>query len=228
MADHSNPAPLIDARTSSKEAVLRRVRAATASFEPPPIPRDYRRAGSAPVPDQEALVDLFIDRLVDYKADVARCSIADIGAAVVGFLEAEEAARVVVPGGLPADWLPDGSPDGPPVTRLGDDDPLTLSELDAADGVVTGCAVAVAETGTVVLDGGEGQGRRALTLLPDLHVVIVTTDRLVPRVPDALDRLDPRRPLTWISGPSATSDIELDRVEGVHGPRRLRVVVAAR
>ena len=113
------------------------------------------------------------------------------------------------------------------VVRVPDDSPLTWDELDAIDGVITGCAVAIAETGTIVLDADADQGRRALSLLPDLHVCVVSADRIVGSVPEALARLDPTRPLTWISGPSATSDIELQRVEGVHGPRRLDVIIVS-
>jgi L-lactate dehydrogenase complex protein LldG len=132
---------------------------------------------------------------------------------------------LVVPAGLPPGWLP-GPVDG--VT----DDPaaggLPVERLDAADGVVTAAAVAVAETGTIVLDGSAGQGRRVISLLPDLHVCVLRPEQVVGTVPEAIARLDPTRPLTWISGPSATSDIELDRVEGVHGPRNLHVVLAVR
>jgi len=134
-------------------------------------------------------------------------------------LAERSARRVATPAGLPDDWLA-----GSDVERLGDDPPLSFDDLDRLDGVITGCAVAVAETGTIILDGGPDQGRRALSLLPDLHVCVVMASQVVGSVPEALARLDPTRPQTWISGPSATSDIELQRVEGVHGPRRLDVV----
>jgi L-lactate dehydrogenase complex protein LldG len=124
---------------------------------------------------------------------------------------------VVVPVDLPAAWQPDDA--------IVDDPPLSPAQLDQADGVLTACALAIAVTGTVVLDHGPGQGRRALTLLPDYHLVVVRGAHVVTAVPDAIAALDPTRPLTWISGPSATSDIELTRVEGVHGPRTLEVIL---
>ncbi len=228
MADGTHPEPLIAPRVTSRRAILERVRAATVGFDAPVIRRDYRRAGHEQQPTVEDLLEVFIDRLVDYKADVTCCADPAVGATIADHLSTEGAVRVVVPEGFPEEWLVASPAGEPAMIRLDDTVPLTFAELDAADGVLTSCAVAVAETGTIVLDGGAGQGRRALTLLPDLHVVVVTTDQLVARVPDALGRLDPRRPLTWISGPSATSDIELNRVEGVHGPRRLRVVVVER
>ena len=127
---------------------------------------------------------------------------------------------MVVPDGVPHDWL---VADG--VERVPDSPPLSSDDLDRIDAVLTGCALAIAETGTIVLDGGPDQGRRALTLVPDHHLCVVRADQVVDDVSAAVAALDPRRPLTWISGPSATSDIELRRVEGVHGPRHLYVLL---
>jgi L-lactate dehydrogenase complex protein LldG len=180
------------------------------------VPRDYRRAG-APGVDPVAL---FAERAADYRATVERIASAGLAAAMATALAGRGAGRIVVPAGVPAGWLADAD-----VTVLADDPPLTTAELDAADGVVTGAALAVADTGTIVLDAGEAQGRRALTLLPDFHLCVVRADQIVTSVPEAVARIDPRRPLTWISGPSATSDIELNRVEGVHGPRDLHILV---
>ena len=164
--------------------------------------------------DATAMPDLFAERVADYQATVTRCAAADLTGAITSALDGT--ASVVVPPGLGLDV---------PGAVL--DDGLTHTELDAVDAVVTTAAVGIAETGTVVLDHGPGQGRRVVTLLPDLHVCVVHEHQVVPDVPDALARLDPQRPQTWISGPSATSDIELSRVEGVHGPRRLHVVLVA-
>ena len=203
---------------SSRDRILARVRAALADVsaaEPAGdtgVPREYERTRSGP-----DIVELLMDRLVDYKAQVRE--VTDVPAAVAEALRARRARRVAAPTGIPAEWLGDAE-------AVRDDPPLSAAGLDALDGVVTGCAVAIAETGTIVLDAGADQGRRALTLIPDHHLCVVRRDQIVRTVPEALERLDPSRPLTWISGPSATSDIELDRVEGVHGPRTLEVLIA--
>jgi L-lactate dehydrogenase complex protein LldG len=175
------------------------------------VERRYRVADATP-----ASLELFVDRVEDYRARVHRVAPADVAATVAALA----AGRLVVPAGFPEQWLTgvDVVPDLPS---------LSAAELDALDGVVTSCALAIAETGTIVLDGGPGQGRRALTLVPDHHVVVVRAEQVVATVPQANARLDARRPQTWISGPSATSDIELQRVEGVHGPRLLDVVLVS-
>ena len=198
--------------TGAREAVLGRVRAALAGADRSEVhvPRGYRTR-----PPREGSVDLFVERVEDYRATVTRCAPADLGATVAAALPA--GARVVFPPGLPVD-LPD-KVDGTVDTGL------SAHELDGFAAVVTAATVGIAETGTIVLTHGEGEGRRALSLVPDLHVCVVRVDQVVPDVPDAVALLDPLRPQTWISGPSATSDIELDRVEGVHGPRTLHVVL---
>lgn len=201
----------------ARAVVLERIRAALGDAPPAiAVPRDYERA----LPAGTAIVDLLTERVSDYRATVHRTPAAGVAATIATVLAARGATRVAVPAGVPDDWLPDTG-----VDLVADDPPLAFGELDKLDGVITGCAVAIAETGTIVLDGGAGQGRRALSLLPDLHVCVVLAGQVVGTVPEALARLDPRRPQTWISGPSATSDIELQRVEGVHGPRVLDVVI---
>jgi L-lactate dehydrogenase complex protein LldG len=193
----------------SRDVVLGRIRAALNGTKPPTdIPRDYRQIAD------KADLEVLVDRLVDYRAVVHRS--ADVAGIVAGIVAAN--ATVVVPPGLPDEWLPSS------VTARRDDG-LTAADIAAADGVVTAAAVAIAETGTIVLDASPDQGRRILTLLPDLHICVLRADQVVASVPEAVARLDPHRPLTWISGPSATSDIELNRVEGVHGPRNLHVIL---
>ncbi|TDE35782.1 LUD domain-containing protein [Actinomadura sp. 6K520] len=162
------------------------------------------------------VLDLFAERVADYRATVLRVSPPDVAATVAERLAARPGAYGV-PGDLPAEWL---AATAAPIVR--DPDPASL---DGLAGAVTGCAAAIAETGTVVLDHGAAQGRRALSLVPDYHLIVVLAGQVAPDVPEALERLDPRRPLTFVSGPSATSDIELSRVEGVHGPRTLEVLV---
>ena len=202
---------------AARAVVLGRVREALGDIPSAiAVPRDYEQA----LPVGTAIVDLFAERVSDYRATVHRTSAAGVAATIATILAARGATRLAVPAGAPDDWLA-----ATDAAAIVDDPPLAFGELDRLDGVITGCAVAIAETGTIVLDGGAGQGRRVVSLLPDLHVCVVLADQVVGTVPEALARLEPRRPQTWISGPSATSDIELERVEGVHGPRVLDVVI---
>ena len=221
---------------TAREEVLARIRTALGDGggAPDEAPRAYRTSAGLGRP---TLISLLTERLHDYGTSVRRCAPDEVPAAVRQALADRGARRVVLPAGLDLTGPGGGGPggdgpggDGPGggldgVTLIGDDD-LSPAALDAADGVVTMAAVAIAETGTIVLDGGPGQGRRALSLIPDYHLCIVRTGQIVGIVPEALSRLDPGRPQTWISGPSATSDIELDRVQGVHGPRTLEVILA--
>jgi L-lactate dehydrogenase complex protein LldG len=215
------------------------------------LPRGYERAHHDPATTD--VVALFAERAADYRAVVERVAEADLPAAVARALAG--VPTFMVPDGLPPEWLagvshddlaervaghPVGATDGDPAARMEgdptglpvgdrivrDDPPLSARELDQIAGVLTGCAVAIAETGTIILDHGPGQGRRALTLVPDFHLVVVRADQVAADLPDAIARLDPARPHTLISGPSATSDIELIRVEGVHGPRNLHILIA--
>jgi L-lactate utilization protein LutC len=193
--------------TSAREEILGKVRAALSGTTPvdrPPIPLGVSTSSTA-------VLDLFADRVADYRATVVRCTPRTLRARLKAALPE---GRVVVPAGLSVK-LPDAIVD----------DGMSAAELDACVAVVTDATVGIAETGTIVLDHGRGQGRRAITLVPDVHICIVRADQVVADVPDAMPRLDPTKPLTWISGPSATSDIELDRVEGVHGPRTLHVLL---
>jgi L-lactate dehydrogenase complex protein LldG len=197
-----------DRLVSAREEILGRVRSALDGAPEPPTASVPRRT-----PDRSVdLVALFCERVADYRAVVERCAPGDLAARVRAALP--DRARVVVPPDL-----------GVEVAGAVADDDLSAADLDALDAVVTRARLGIAETGTIVLDHGPGQGRRAISLVPDVHVCVVEAGQVVADVPDALDLLDASRPLTWISGPSATSDIELDRVEGVHGPRTLHVVV---
>jgi len=236
---------------NAREEVLGRIRAALgpAHGVAVEVPREYRRTLYA----TGDLLDVFVDRVEDYKATVTRVSGDQVRGAVEAALAARGVRRLAVAPGLDLAWLPaggtpeagtpeggtpeGGDPEGGEVSTggvaagevelLSDDPPLSLASLDAVDGVLTGCAVGIAETGTIVLDGSPACGRRTLTLIPDYHLCVVRADQVVGGVPEALAALDPRRPLTFISGPSATSDIELDRVEGVHGPRTLAVLLVS-
>lgn len=192
--------------TSPRDEILHRVRAALRDVDPAgPLPAAPR------VRPVEDLVGLFVERVEDYRATVTRCVPSELEATVASAVAGQ---GVVVPAGL-----------GLTVSGAVVDDGLSAADLDDLDVVVTAARVAIAETGTIVLDHAADQGRRAISLVPDVHVCVVRADQVLADVPDAIALLDPTRALTWISGPSATSDIELDRVEGVHGPRTLHVVL---
>ena len=201
---------------TARDAVLERVRQAVAGALPTSVPRRYSVEGSTP----HTRVEAFVDRVRDYRATVLHVD--DAAVAVAEVLAAQGARRI----GIPRDLDPRLRPAG---VELVEDDALSPQQLDELDGALTTCAAACAATGTIALDGGPGQGRRALTLLPDLHICLVREEQIVETVPELIRRLEPAategRPLVLVSGPSATSDIELQRVEGVHGPRQLVVIV---
>jgi L-lactate dehydrogenase complex protein LldG len=229
------------ARGDARDQILARIRAATR-----PLGTLAGRAGPAGSPDEAYaalpreylsahhdpagcdIVDLFAERAADYRAVVERVPASGLAGIIARILAGRAAALhgpFVVPDGLPGEWLA-AVPAG--IQLTGDTPPLSAAELDRAAGVVTGCAVAIAETGTIILEhgpGSSGQGRRALTLVPDFHLAVVRAAQVAADLADGLARLSPARPHTLISGPSATSDIELIRVEGVHGPRQLHVLV---
>lgn len=209
---------------AARAEVLRRIRTALGAGAggATGIPRGYRASAGL---DTAALIALLTERLADYGTSVRRCAASGVTGAVRAALAARGARRIVVPPGLSLDGASPDSARLGGVTLLAGED-MSPAALDAADGVITTAALAVAETGTIILDGGPGQGSRALSLVPDYHLCILRAGQIVGIVPEALGRLDPRRPCTWISGPSATSDIELDRVQGVHGPRTLEVILA--
>lgn len=221
---------------SARDEVLRRIRGALGTTDGTgageeatggrePVTRAYRTTGDL-APGSRELHDLLVDRLEDYRASVHGSGADDdeVGAAVRGVLDSLGATTVICPPAVAESFL-SGTGEPTDLRVIPDDGTLGADDLDRIDAVVTGAAVAVAETGTIVLDGGPLCGRRAITLVPDLHVCVVRSDQVVQTVPEALARLEPTRPLTFIAGPSATSDIELSRVEGVHGPRTLAVVL---
>jgi L-lactate dehydrogenase complex protein LldG len=220
---------------TARDEVLGRIRTAIGGAEPgPPPPGGGPAAGGPEAPpayrtrgelDTRQLLDLLTDRLIDYRSKVRRTPPDQLRPAIRSALAERGARRLVLPPGLDLPGLDQPGLDLPDGVELVVDDGLSAQALDAFDGVITSAAVAIAETGTIVLDGSPGQGRRALSLIPDYHLCILHAAQVVALVPEAVERLSPGRPLTWISGPSATSDIELDRVEGVHGPRTLEVVL---
>ncbi len=207
---------------SAKEEILARIASALHDAPvPAPIPREYRKTSDMP---QAELIELLVDRLEDYKAHVDVVEQAELPATIAERLK--DAASYVVPHGIDESWLADAALADDARRRV--DAPgsvLSVTELDETSAVLTSSAVSIAESGTIVLDGTPNQGRRAISLVPDHHVCVVPASSIVRLLPEALPRMDITRPLTWISGPSATSDIELERVEGVHGPRRLDVII---
>ena len=213
---------------SARDDVLARIEAAH-RLAPPPrssytdIERRYRTRRDE---DHDQLIRLLVDRLLDYKALVRQTDAEQLPQMIAQALAERGVRSLIVPDGLEQSWLAGEEIDSGP-ERVPDrpEAPLGVADLDRADGVITGCALAVAETGTLILDAGPGQGRRALTLVPDYHLCVVRPADVCADVPQAMARLDLSRPITMISGPSATSDIELNRVEGVHGPRTLEVIV---
>ncbi len=214
---------------SARDEILTRIRGALTDVTDADPARDvpvawvYGQATRVADP-----LELFIERVEDYRAVVERVALDDVPDAVVRHLGETGAGSVILPVGIEESWRAAVVAAGLEV--LGDDPTLTHAQLNTADAVLTAAAVGIAETGTFVLDHGADQGRRALTLVPDRHVCVVRADQIVTDVPEAIVRLKKSvtqgQPLTWVSGPSATSDIELNRVEGVHGPRTLHVIVA--
>ena len=215
--------------SNAREEVLRRIREALQDVpidEQPAasaIQRTYLHSGKA---EREEMIEQFIERVADYKVSVRRVEEQALPAAIAAACAARGVRCLIVPADLPEEWPPAS------VEVLRDDGALTNEQLDESSGVLTGCALGIAQTGTIVLDGGAMQGRRVLSLLPDYHLCIISEDQVVSIVPEAITRLADavrlhHRPITFISGPSATSDIELNRVEGVHGPRTLDVLVVS-
>lgn len=211
--------------SAARVEILRRIRAAKGSTsetaavgrEWSAIERNYRRSA---MHERESVLELFEDRVRDYDAHVVRVRPSEVAGSVVAMLTARSKNRIVIPAGLPREWLPN---EFSFVVDAG----ATATELDRFDGVVTGATVAIAETGSIVLQNAPGQGRRAITLVPDYHLCLVRVEDVVETVPEAMDRLRPtvHLPTTFFSGPSATADIEMTRIKGVHGPRFLDVIL---
>jgi L-lactate dehydrogenase complex protein LldG len=211
--------------SAARATILNAIRAAvrdvpeTETPDDVPVARDYRTSDPSP---RAVLIEHFIERVAEYKAAVSVVPEKDLPRAIADACASRGIKRLVVPADLPGGWAPAG------VTLLREPG-LSIEQIESSDGVLTACALGIAQTGTVVLDAGPGQGRRVITLLPDYHLCIIRDDQVVGLVPEAVARLQPAadsgRPITLISGPSATSDIELNRVEGVHGPRTLQVIV---
>ena len=225
-AERANPAA--GPGGGARADILHRIRSALAGAAPPDIPRNYRTEDER---GRDEIVKVFAERVAEYRATVHRVAESEV-AETVGRIASEAGARRIgIPADFPEEWRPKDVGGEEAGLELVEDSSLSVPELDDLDGALTACALGIAEVGAFVLDGGEGQGRRALSLVPDLHICVVREDQVVGLVPEAVRKLEESvksgRPLTFVAGPSATSDIELDRVEGVHGPRVLHVIVAA-
>ncbi|RKT87918.1 L-lactate dehydrogenase complex protein LldG [Saccharopolyspora antimicrobica] len=210
----------MSASISAREAILGRVRSAIAGTEQTSwedVARHYRQQRPA-----EDLVGLFCERVADYRATVERVAPGGLTTAIVAAAHTAGARRVLAPAGVPHSWYEALTSE---FAHVDDGTGIDTAGLERVDAVITTAVVGIASTGTIVLDHGPGQGHRAVTLVPDVHICVVAESQVADDVPDGLRRLDPARPMTFISGPSATSDIELKRVEGVHGPRTLHVLV---
>ncbi len=209
--------------SSTRDEVLRRVRSGLADVQGgreddyTAVIRNYRQRSSESL---EERLSLFTERLQDYDTTVYRCDAAEVSQAVGNALSAREQQRILVPSGFPEQWLPRN-------VDLLRDSGFSFDEIDSSDGVITGCALAIALTGTIVLRHSTEDGRRALTLIPDYHLCIVRAEQVVDSVPEAIRRMSKFAmfPITTISGPSATADIEMTRIKGVHGPRTLDVIL---
>jgi L-lactate dehydrogenase complex protein LldG len=206
--------------TEAKEAILVRIRQALGqtSAADPADRRTYRTASGD---TGEAVLDMFAERVRDYHAILAKVDETQLSASITAACVERGLKRLAAPPDIPDAWLPAG------IDIVLDEPPLRHADFDACDGALTGCYLAIAQTGTIVLDGGARSGRRVLSLIPDVHFCIVEESQIVGLVPEAIMGLAETRtrPITFVSGPSATSDIELSRVEGVHGPRTLHVFV---
>lgn len=216
---------------AARDVVLGRIQAALHDVPEDEQTEEYRVERTYQLSDtetSESRIERFVERVTEYKASVHRVGDGELSAAIASACAVRGIRRLAVPSDIPAGWLPEG------IEILRDAEiALTYDQLDTSDGVLTGCAVGIAQTGTIVLDGGKLQGRRVLTLLPDYALCVIWEEQIVGLVPEAITLLEEsvrvrRQPLTFISGPSATSDIELSRVEGVHGPRTLEVLVVHR
>ncbi|MDR1430960.1 MAG: lactate utilization protein C [Propionibacteriaceae bacterium] len=214
---------------SSRDVIFSRIRTALAdvpNLEPEQdIPLNWEYGKPLPLPD---VLETFVQNCLDYKAEVERVPAAKVPEAITKMLKEHKVRTMVVPAGIDDGWRKAAEKGG--VKLIDDDPPKTHQELNEIDAVMTASRVGIADTGTIVLDHVADQGRRALSLVPDLHLCVIRADQVVSDVPEAVQRLKPSvqagQPLTWISGPSATSDIELSRVEGVHGPRNLLIILA--